>query len=248
MTERIRKLAKLYEEVSYQAMKESFEEEWKTKADWSIEERIAVALFVIRLMIVKEDFAAAEKYLTDYFTEDEDFSKYKEIIDKNKAEIAKQYEDSDKSVEEKKGEYPCVYLDYTQPSAFGKSYYCHKKDKFCTVFTISCDGYETWKKGSEIKNKEEKASVESCLKHLNFNGRDWCREKGDWCDYSNRNAKDCPKYRPAMLIHEEKKNNACSVNVKNCKYYNKEYRGWCIYHQDYCRKVINCKHYKRRQC
>ena len=88
MTERIRKLAKLYEEVSYQAMKESIEKEWKTKADWSIEERIAVALFVIRLMIVKEDFAAAEKFST----EREEFSKYKEIIDKNKEEIAKQYE------------------------------------------------------------------------------------------------------------------------------------------------------------
>lgn len=199
MTERIRKLAKLYEENSYQIMKEDFEEQWKTASDWSKEERIAVALFVIRLMIVKKDFAAAEKYFIDYFTEDEDFSKYKEIIDKNKAEIAKQYEDSDKSVEEKKGEYACVYLDYTRP--FGKSYYCHKKDNFCNGFTISCDGYETWKKGSEIKNKEEKASVESCLKHLNFNGRDWCSEKDDWCDYSNRNAKDCPKY---MLITERK--------------------------------------------
>lgn len=180
MTERIRKLAKLYEEVSYQEMKESFEEAWKTKADWSIEERIAVALFVIRLMIVKEDFAAAEKYLTDYFTEDEDFSKYKEIIDKNKAEIAKQYEDSDKSVEEKKGEYACVYLDYTHPSAFGKSYYCHKKDNFCNGFTISCDGYETWKKGSEIKNKEEKVSVESCLEHSIFCGKGWCARKSDY--------------------------------------------------------------------
>lgn len=225
MTERIRKLAKLYEEVSYQAMKEAFEEQWKTKADWSIEERIAVALFVIRLMIVKEDFAAAEKYFIDYFTEDEDFSKYKEIIDKNKAEIAKQYEDSDKSVEEKKGEYACVY--FTRPSPFGKSYYCHKKDNFCNGFTISCDGYETWKKGSEIKNKEEKASVESCLKHLNFNGRDWCSEKDDWCDYSNRNAKDCPKY---MLITERK----CPVNEKSCEYYTKQYGGWCGFYGGLC--------------
>ena len=193
MTERIRKLAKLYEENSYQAMKEAFEEQWKTKADWSKEERISFARFVSRLMIVKKDFAAVEKYFTDYFTEDEDFSKYKEIIDKNKEEIAKQYEESNI----KNYEYACVHLDYDHPSAFGSSYYCHKKDKFCTGFTISCDGYETWKNGSNIKNKEEKVSVESCLNHLIFNGRDWCREKDDWCDYSNRNAKDCPKY---MLI------------------------------------------------
>ena len=51
MTERIRKLAKLYEENSYQIMKEDFEEQWKTASDWSKEERIAVAfLFVPSLL------------------------------------------------------------------------------------------------------------------------------------------------------------------------------------------------------
>ena len=221
MTERIRKLAKLYEENSYQIMKEDFEEQWKTASDWSKEERIAVALFVIRLMIVKKDFAAAEKYFIDYFTEDEDFSKYKEIIDKNKAEIAKQYEDSDKSVEEKKGEYACVYLDYTRP--FGKSYYCHKKDNFCNGFTISCDGYETWKKGSEIKNKEEKAPAVDCYHYRDrFDDDGWCVKFGE----------NCRGYADCEWQHEKE---------KSCKYYKNKHDGWCSFSDRECRGYADCQ-------
>ena len=150
MTERIKNLTKLFEQNSYSEMKAEFEAQWKNSADWSKEERISFALFVVRLMIVKEDFENAQKYLTQQeFSDSEkkeyadEISKYKAVIDKHKKDLVQNEAETQKKAseaQEREFKTSCKYHVMVN----GK-YWCSEKGNWCGYLNLNdCSRYKAY--------------------------------------------------------------------------------------------------------